>query len=1012
MRKAYDMSAPYQCVQCGCDQDPAGPADACPSCGHQPPAAAAAARRRIFLSYGRDEYAPFASQLSQDLKARGHGVWIDQEHLAAGRDWEQRLEAGLNWVSEHPGEGRMLLVMTPHSVRRPDSGRATSQQECGYCLNELTRAFRRGLPVVPVMLVWVEPPLSIDHLQYLDMKDCAPLPPPPAHYEAGLARLAQALEHNQLDFQGVQARLLARLQPISFNAEMQHYVDGFTGRRWVFDRFDAWLRDPAAPRVLWLVGPPGSGKTAIALWLCQQRREVAAFHLCRHGDTIKADPRRCVLSIAYQLASQLPDYQDRLNAADLEGLAEANAATLFDALVIQQLSGGFPRPDRLVVVVIDALDEATQGGRNELAEFIGAQFDRSPDWLRLFVTSRPEAEVELPLRRYARWVLDTAGRENEADLREYLDRELAGLAGGQPPAPEVIDTIITRSEGLFLYAHWVVSELAQGRLSLDRVGDFPQGMGEAYHRFFRRQFADEKAYEADILLALEVLAAARQPLSLDELGRILDWQKRRVWQFCRAVGSLFRISEQEVQPFHRGVMEWLADPDKAGPYWVDGAAGHRRLADYGWREYTGGEGGDEEMSAYTCCHLPFHLAAAGRWQDLTTVIQDCDFHAASGQPSYSRWYRFELPEWKSLLADWLTHLLRSRQPARALTAAATMYFNGFWWWGDYVPYPLCRAVLDLLRRHGRSPAAGRLCRLLAAFDEAYPPGSEYTRRAADPARWATVRTALLGLQEVLDCGGDPETLRDDPVRLHLRVLTDVYLGDALRYLGEPAARSCYQGARALLPDLENDAWFAGWILALEAETLAERGQPEQAIATCRQAWQAAVETENDAEEGEGGSADCEDKELRATLLRVLADAAQAQADWPRAWLSAGLSLLYALWFQAVPHEADAYTIAFYEEQLARTAQRLLDHHAADQKAAAAAAKTLWETLRELAPDTPAWPEATVRAALAGRDAAGLATALFPPPPGSGDAQLACRIVEVMAGRQAKLAKCRRSLGID
>ena len=49
------------------------------------------------------------------------------------------------------GEERFLLLLTPHSVRRPD----------GYCLNELARAFGRSLPIIPVLVSPVEPPLSI-----------------------------------------------------------------------------------------------------------------------------------------------------------------------------------------------------------------------------------------------------------------------------------------------------------------------------------------------------------------------------------------------------------------------------------------------------------------------------------------------------------------------------------------------------------------------------------------------------------------------------------------------------------------------------------------------------------------------------------------------------------------------------------------------------------------------------------------------------------------------------------
>jgi hypothetical protein len=120
---------------------------------------------RIFLSYGHDEHASLALRIKRDLEARGHMVWFDIDRLKPGGDWERYIEDGLDWASATPGEGRFVLLMTPHSVRRPE----------GYCLNELARAWNRHLPIIPVMVAEIEPPLSICRIQYLDMRDCVPV---------------------------------------------------------------------------------------------------------------------------------------------------------------------------------------------------------------------------------------------------------------------------------------------------------------------------------------------------------------------------------------------------------------------------------------------------------------------------------------------------------------------------------------------------------------------------------------------------------------------------------------------------------------------------------------------------------------------------------------------------------------------------------------------------------------------------------------------------------------------
>ena len=50
-----------------------------------------------------------------------------------GCDWETGIAEGLNWAKEANDDGRMLLFITPHALRRPD----------GYCLNEIARGRKK-----------------------------------------------------------------------------------------------------------------------------------------------------------------------------------------------------------------------------------------------------------------------------------------------------------------------------------------------------------------------------------------------------------------------------------------------------------------------------------------------------------------------------------------------------------------------------------------------------------------------------------------------------------------------------------------------------------------------------------------------------------------------------------------------------------------------------------------------------------------------------------------------------
>ena len=492
-------------------------------------------------------------------------------------------------------------------------------------------------------------PLSIYRLQYLDMRDCIPAAERTERYEQQVERLVRCVSGEvQLEGEGGQARLMACLRPIPFNADLQHYVPGFTGRAWLFEAVDRWLHEPGASRVFWITGDPGVGKTAIATALQTRRPEVAAFHLCRFHDSEKADPRRCVLSVAYQLTMQLDEYRRRLLELPLESIVEsASAETLFDRLIVQPLWSDYPAPERPVVLLIDALDEATRGGRNELAEFIARQMSNTPPWLRFIITSRPEVEVLATLSSFNPLVIDAASTHNVEDLRAYIHQRLAPLGASGADLGPAIDMIVDRSAGNFLYATWVCEEIAAGRLSLQKPTDFPRGLTGAYLSAFRRQFPEAAAYKTTIRPALQLIAAAREPLETRMIVEHLNWNEQDTEDFRQTVGALFPERDGRLRPFHRSVMEWLTDRELSGIYFVSEQAGHKTLAGFGWAAFK-----RRDLSPYFARHLAHHLAEIEDWERLEEVLSDRDLFM-----QHSEWTgRYA---WMGLLAE------VERRPKRA-----------------------------------------------------------------------------------------------------------------------------------------------------------------------------------------------------------------------------------------------------------------------------------------------------------------------------------------------------------
>jgi len=78
------------------------------------------------------------------------------------------------------------------------------------------------------------------------------------------------------------------------------------------EKYDNWAANPSCGRVFWITGQIGSGKSALAAHIIESRPEIAAFHLTSHDDEQTQNARRCILSIAYQLFTQLPEYATAL----------------------------------------------------------------------------------------------------------------------------------------------------------------------------------------------------------------------------------------------------------------------------------------------------------------------------------------------------------------------------------------------------------------------------------------------------------------------------------------------------------------------------------------------------------------------------------------------------------------------------------------------------------------------------------------------------------------------------
>jgi len=561
---------------------------------------------KIFLSYGHDEYENIAQRLKRDLEAEGYDIWIDKEGIKGTADWENAIENGIStsdWL---------VLLMTEHSVRRPD----------GVCLDEVSYARFLGKNIAPIMVQDVKPPLCIARIQWIDMKNF--LIPGKAFfdeesYQKKKDELLAILKGVQiLNVESEQKSLRSKLSPLDNDVYSEHFKKNFYGRTNLISYYDRWFS--GEEKVLWLVGDAGIGKTAFIANLCTIRDDIQAVHFCRYNDNERANPKRAIMSIAYYLSTQITEYKEQLfNLQDIDALIEKSTERLFEYLIVEPLCkityDGDP-----IVIVIDALDEATVDGRNELADVIAKQFEKTPKWVKLLVTSRKEALLERKLAKIHHIdFADAHFNDNKADITGYFLEQLKDILPTGKRGTQILDKLVIKSEGIFLYAKTIIDEILAGHLAIDDVDAFPEGLTGVYLDYFERIFSNQNSisYKEDVRPVMEVICATYAPLSEQAICDILNIDEYDFEDMYELIYEMFPVKNGVIEPVHKSIIDWLIDPRKSGTYRVSAKRGHGKIADYYFNSNNG-----KKMDLYAIQNLGSHLLAVDRADDVVELLND------------------------------------------------------------------------------------------------------------------------------------------------------------------------------------------------------------------------------------------------------------------------------------------------------------------------------------------------------------------------------------------------------
>lgn len=535
----------------------------------------------LFVSYAHRE-ALICRLIVYALKARGHKVWFDELNIPHGSDWRSEILKGIERSSG------VLSVLSRDAVKPG-----------GVCLDELSIAVGvRGGNIRTVLIEKdVTPPPTIMSRQWLDLTEWQKFRNLGATDESLLKNpefikwfrekthlLIEMLETREnREFEGQITTIKKALPALYFATSRQIFLlkEYYVERTWMREKVESWLDDPHGESVCIIYGDPGIGKSAFSAHYAHYNGRVATAIFCEKGQNALNRPEAVVQTLAYLLACRIADYREYL--ADLlegkavgsfqndstqsapQNIGSLSVDEMFDILIATPLLHLIDGERPVECILVDGLDEAGSTENNELAAVLQKYSSRLPKWLRILVLSRNISAVQKWFGEARKINLTAEIRENREDLERFVRERLKEYGDESDALEKAIETIVSQSDGVFLYAKITVDALLDGKISLDEVQTFPRGLDQIYLRWFQWYVPDISTYDAKVRPAMNLMAASPEAIPEEEIIGAAGWRRKQLADFKRLMQVHLRegtndSGEKTLDFSHLYVREWLVSP--------------------------------------------------------------------------------------------------------------------------------------------------------------------------------------------------------------------------------------------------------------------------------------------------------------------------------------------------------------------------------------------------------------------------------------------------------------------
>ncbi|KAJ3324197.1 hypothetical protein HDU76_013452, partial [Blyttiomyces sp. JEL0837] len=515
-------------------------------------------------------------QIKEELEARGLRVWFDEEQMRANM-YERMAEA----VSHSSVIAPVLTVAYSKSVN--------CKRELSYA-SDLRKRIEpaRALHQNERLDAWAE--LITAGLIYYDFSD-------PAKFNENIESLYGSIRSDLNEISTRQQKvstanedpLTKWLQPVTFESDFKRYEDDYVPgtRGWAVERVSAWLTNKDSPRLLWLNGGAGLGKSVIAYLVASNlpsNFKLGSVFFCKHDDNAKNNANRIVATIAYNLASKFPELRSHLDLAMADDRGRISRgetsildmpSTAFKDLVIAGLAK-VTNQSTNILIVVDALDEIGKQGdhvRNDFLNVLRFEVEKLPSWVKIFVTSRPEMDIFHVLHGVNSSVLDPDDANNLSDISTFIGYQLSRhLSVDTPLNPEqyasIIQQVTRKTGGVFHYARLACNSLTEKSYVnfeevMQVVSEFDGGLDSIYSKVLANAFAGG---DGNLLLRYQkvigAIVTAKEPLTQLSIARFVGLTLGEVGGVVLRLQPILIVSNDTVKVLHKSLKDFLSSSDR------------------------------------------------------------------------------------------------------------------------------------------------------------------------------------------------------------------------------------------------------------------------------------------------------------------------------------------------------------------------------------------------------------------------------------------------------------------